>query len=281
MRVVHVLRSLGGAARREELLARGCAVRDIGAAIKANAVFRPHRGVYVLPEAPRDLVAAAVFRAQLTCLTACERLGLPLLATPSRPHLGVEYARSVSRPGLRDLDQVVLHRHDVHSLPVRGVPSAFDAIDSAGWCASPLQQLVLVDAALHQDLVRFRDLAALACTDAVRGAWLRRFADARAQSPLETLARYALVRSGFSVEPQVLFEGIGWVDLLVEGVVVVETDGRRYHSADPSFQRDRDRDAELQMLGLAVLRFTYADVVGRPDKIVSRVRRTLDARGVS
>ncbi|MFW2512305.1 endonuclease domain-containing protein [Demequina sp. SO4-13] len=93
----------------------------------------------------------------------------------------------------------------------------------------------------------------------------------------ETCARIALRAAGLQVQSQAVFPGVGRVDLLVEGRLVVECDGREYHSDPRAFAKDRARDRELVAQGLDVLRFPYADTVYRPERVVSDVRRALDA----
>ncbi len=66
---------------------------------------------------------------------------------------------------------------------------------------------------------------------------------------------------------------VGVVDLLFEEAkVVVEIDGRAYHSDDLAFQRDRVRQNRLVAAGYTVLRFTWDDVVNNPDRLVALVR---------
>ena len=73
---------------------------------------------------------------------------------------------------------------------------------------------------------------------------------------------------------------IGIVDVLfADACVIVEIDGRAYHSDDIAFQRDRTRQNRLIGAGYRVLRFTWDDVVARPDVVVALVRQALDARG--
>jgi hypothetical protein len=73
---------------------------------------------------------------------------------------------------------------------------------------------------------------------------------------------------------------IGIVDVLfAESRVIVEIDGRAYHSDDVAFQRDRTRQNRLIGVGYRVLRFTWDDVVARPDEVVAQVRRALAGRG--
>jgi very-short-patch-repair endonuclease len=51
--------------------------------------------------------------------------------------------------------------------------------------------------------------------------------------------------------------------------VAVELDGRTYHQRRADFARDREKDRELQLAGLIALRFTYAEVMRRPQAVTA------------
>jgi very-short-patch-repair endonuclease len=57
--------------------------------------------------------------------------------------------------------------------------------------------------------------------------------------------------------------------LFREHGVAVETDGRAAHTRRAQFQRDREKDRDLQLAGLIALRFTYAEVMRRPDVVTA------------
>jgi very-short-patch-repair endonuclease len=76
-----------------------------------------------------------------------------------------------------------------------------------------------------------------------------------------------------SIASQVHVADVGWVDLVVDGWLVVEFDGFSTHRA--GFREDRRRDAELTRRGFVVLRFTYPDVLHRANWLVQVVRDTL------
>jgi very-short-patch-repair endonuclease len=71
---------------------------------------------------------------------------------------------------------------------------------------------------------------------------------------------------------------IGRVDFLFAGGVVVETDGRRYHSALLDQQSDSERDTRLRASGRRVLRFTWCDIVEHPDACVAAIRTELELK---
>lgn len=71
---------------------------------------------------------------------------------------------------------------------------------------------------------------------------------------------------------------IGDVDALHEGtMIVVELDGQQFHGPD-RFQADRTRDQRLVAAGYVVLRFTWEDLVHRPDDVIERISRTMSHR---
>jgi hypothetical protein len=54
--------------------------------------------------------------------------------------------------------------------------------------------------------------------------------------------------------------------------LVVETDGRDAHSTAAAFEKDRERDALLQLHGFRVVRFTWRQIIDRPRYVADTVR---------
>jgi hypothetical protein len=59
--------------------------------------------------------------------------------------------------------------------------------------------------------------------------------------------------------------------------LAIEVDGFETHASPEALQRDLDRQNALVGLGWTVLRFTWADVVRRPERVVAVVRHHLGA----
>jgi very-short-patch-repair endonuclease len=57
--------------------------------------------------------------------------------------------------------------------------------------------------------------------------------------------------------------------------LAIEIDGFEHHSSPEAFQRDRTRQNELVALGWTVLRFTWADVVHRPEEVARQIREAI------
>lgn len=62
-----------------------------------------------------------------------------------------------------------------------------------------------------------------------------------------------------------------------ESRLAIEIDGFRYHSTDARFQRDRTKQNVLMGAGWRVLRFTWQDIVERPDGVLRQVAALLAA----
>jgi very-short-patch-repair endonuclease len=57
--------------------------------------------------------------------------------------------------------------------------------------------------------------------------------------------------------------------------LVVEVDGYAFHSTRQAFERDRARDAALQVAGHRVLRLTWRQIAGRPHAVVATLAAAL------
>lgn len=61
--------------------------------------------------------------------------------------------------------------------------------------------------------------------------------------------------------------------------LVIEADSYAFHGDRSTFESDRERDAELQLLGWRVLRFTWAQLKWRPDWVAGVIRSHLMTSG--
>ena len=147
----------------------------------------------------------------------------------------------------------------------------------------PLREAVVAaDSALRQDLVTLEQLVATLGGRRGRAAAGPRavvpLVDPLSGSVLETLLRLLLhmvlpaPRTQYEVRDR-------WGALVArvdfcwpERRLVVEADGFAFHSDRAAYRRDRERLNELERLGWRVLRFTWEDVVGRPDQVLALVR---------
>lgn len=249
---------------------------SIRRALAAGELARVRKGLYALPDADRQFVLARNTRSLLSCVTAAGFYGLWMLKPPGpgeKPHL--------VRPTGQGAPDAVVHRgRRVPPHPTAPVAGLADVVLHALRCLPELEALVIAESAVMQrglsaDLLR----AQLTGPRNGRARAVLDLVDRGADSLLETLARTLLRRAGFHVQAQVWIEGIGWVDLLVEGWIIVELDGKT-HEERVQRGKDRVRDRAAQLQGLVVLRYGYADVVHRPGLIAAEVARLLAGRPI-
>jgi very-short-patch-repair endonuclease len=282
---VELLTSLGGVARAGRLATSGGERRRLAALVAAGQVIAHPGGCYSLPGADRDMVRALVARAALTCVSAARLHGLAVLpAAAQQTHVAVPHRHGspAARRGPTGSREVVVHRERPGLLTAHPHPRA---PDSGPWvvapaeslarmlrCGDPLAAIAAVDSALNRRTCTVRDVAALLTGPGSPGArGLLEECDGRSVSAIESVARVVLRRAGYRAEPGVRISGVGFVDLLVEGRVVVELDGFAYHHDRHAYREDRRRDRELAAQGYIVLRFTWEDVVGDPARVVESV----------
>jgi very-short-patch-repair endonuclease len=125
----------------------------------------------------------------------------------------------------------------------------------------PRHALAVLDSALHHRFVHDADLPALAARLPARLRAVVMAADGRADSGIETIARHLLRSIGLRVDVHPVLDGIGEVDLLVEGRLIVEHGGKEWHGSDEAFERDRRRDLVAARTRYRTLRFTWRSVL--------------------
>jgi hypothetical protein len=102
-------------------------------------------------------------------------------------------------------------------------------------------------------------------------------ADARAESPMESEARLAMIDGGLPI-PELQYELIdgngerrrldfAWP----EQRVAAEYDGLDWHSGPEAMRRDRRRTAALLDIGWMVIAIVFEDVRYRPLELVNRI----------
>ena len=107
-------------------------------------------------------------------------------------------------------------------------------------------------------------------------------ASAKAANPLESVLRALCLEVGLDVRPQVTIEDqdgwVGRVDLAdLPRRIVVEADGAT-HLEKHQLERDHARDGRLVVDGWIVLRFTWEQVMRRPEWVRRILARAIAQR---
>lgn len=277
------LREFHGAARFKDLVANTTEARILERAVGSGTVLRHVHGVYALPNADLAVVAARVCRGRITAKTA---VGLiPGCDVDDRDVFHVEVPRNCSAPRTRRVNgtRIVVHRHvfGIHPDPAdEPVVPLSRAVAQMFRGPELVDAVIAADALLTRGLVTRGDLRAeLSSRERRFVAWALDHVSERVASPLETTARLILAAAGFRSEANVEIAGVGFVDLLVEGRVVLELDGHSYHSDAIQFIADRQRDRRLHLLGYHVLRYASDELTWRSNSIAADVAGVLAREG--
>lgn len=273
MTIERALQSVGGVARTSALLSSGFSERDLERGVRSGALVRVRRGVLALPDAPPEFVRAIAAGARLTCLSAATHYGLWCV----RPAAGLHVSRSA-----RSAEGCVNHRKmSVPPHPRLPIVGLVDVLVHVLQCRPDEESVPLVESALRRgDTVpAFIEARLLGARNGRARAALAAV-DLTGESPIEVVARLLLRKAGLHVEPQVTITGVGRVDFLVEGFLVVEIDGATFHSDRRALRNDRRRNNKTVINGYAVLRFCYEDVMFHQDDVLAMVLMALGRRPV-
>lgn len=146
------------------------------------------------------------------------------------------------------------------------------------------------DSALRRELVTATDLVAALQTARGTGSAQQRevasLLDPLSGSVLESVLRVTILRSGLTppatqywvADGRELFARVDFCWPAQR--LIVEADGFAFHSDREAYRRDRERLNRLERLGWRVLRFTWEDVMSRPEYVLASVRACL-ARAVA
>ena len=267
MDVLRALAICGGAARRPALARLGIDDAALRRAVRAG-VLQPDRGLYALPTAAPDHVALLQHRQLLTCSSAAPFYGLWSVNSAGPVH--VQHRRGEAFEGQVGHSGLLLE-----SDPHWPVAALGDVLIHALRCLPFAEALVMVDCAVGRGEMTVGFLRErLPGKRNGRARQVLDWVDRGAESMLETLARTYFRQAGISVETQVHIDGVGYVDLLLEGRLIVELDGR-HHGEWAQVKKDQRRNNVSVVRGYAVLRYYYDDVVHHPARMVAEALAVL------
>jgi very-short-patch-repair endonuclease len=275
-----------GIATRAQLIDVGVTGPAMSVAVRKGELRRVRRAHYALPDADSAAIAAVRVGGRLGCASAAESHGLwTRKAGVVHVALAANAARlRTNRVLVRTTEPITPDRLP-HELRLHWNDVAFGSRED-----QELAWRVPVERALAQlaTCSERRDIAA-AFESAVASGVItlpaaQRLLDASAPdrlggirlrghdgSGVETYLALELIELGVPFVQQVPFSGVGRVDFLVGGRLVVEVDGYAHHSDREAFSRDRRRDAELLGIGIPTLRLAAADVLADPRAAALRV----------
>ena len=284
--VATAVHRLGGTCTWRELR-RAVPWRLIARAVDAGLVLRPGNGVYTLPSADDGRVAARRLTGVVSHRSAALYWGWKVKTVPALPHVTIPPNRKLrdSAKGVATTHRRTLGPNDVHesrvTTPVRTV------VD----CCLDLpfdEALSVVDSALRAGLPRRSLLtaaSALGPRNRVKVLQVVRLGSAKAANPFESVLRsIALGMEGTTWDPQhrIRYDDFyARVDLADEALgIVLEADSFEFHGERAAMSRDCERYDELVARGWLVLRFTWEQVMLRPEWVAGVIERTVRRRRV-
>lgn len=278
-----------GVVARWQLIARGVSPDAIGRRIRDGRLIPLHRGVYLVghvARAPLALEAAAVLAcgpgAILSHRSAAKLHGLLEYPDPHPPWVTICRGDRSARPGLV-VKRAALSPADTTTYERIPITTPARTILDCAAILSPerIEQLcaeahvlrLAANADLRDQIERNPGRRGVARLRAVLD---RAAPPARTRSELERRLLRLVRDSGLPWPETNQVVGGFEVDFLWRDArLIVETDGRAYHSHFAAQRRDREKTNRLQTLGFTVLRFTWQDVTQDADAVVAAIRAAL------
>ena len=244
--------------------------------------MRVRQGWYSLPDEREAVVRAARVGGRLACCSAAAHHGLAIRGD----QLHVEVAEHASR--LRDSydyrrrqsGDSIVHWNGQPSSGSDVAVSVADALRQMALCASPERTIAAVDSALHRKQLTMIEWSAVLAPLPLKLRGMLSRIDSKSESITESVVRARLAMLGIETRTQVAIRGVGFVDLVIGTALVIEVDGKKYHTDEGQFEKDRRRDARLSALGYRVLRFSYRQVFERWSEVRAAILAAI-ARGDS
>ena len=275
-----------GLVSRGQLTDAGVAERTLGHWLETGRLERVHAGVYRLAGAPITWEQQAMAAVLGSTAVLSHRAAARLWGLADHDEFEITTAGARPRRG-----GVVVHRSgdlaERHATRRRGIPVTtpmrtlvdLGAVDKEG-VADALERAVIARVCSIVALERVLDDVA---RKARRGAGvLRKVLDERAlgrarpDGLLESRMARLLREAGL---PEPVFQhhvGRHRIDFAYPEVkLAIEVDGFEVHGTPQAFQRDLARQNRLVAAGWRVLRFTWLDVVRRPEWVAAQVGATL------
>jgi very-short-patch-repair endonuclease len=273
-------------ASRAELFALGATGRQLTTAVRVRELVRVRRDHYSLPATDRHLVEAVRVGGKLACTSALADAGV-FIFDSKRTHLHL--AKSASRSRSPHSHRVPLghgNRRDIElhwkrlvdpTAATRDRVGLVDGLIQASSCQDLRYTIASIDNALHQRLIGESEISTIFDALPANRQYLRGLLDARAESGQESVLRLLLQHAGLRFEVQVHIPGVGRVDFLVEGILILEADSRLAHDGWDAHVRDATRDITSGQLGYLTLRPLYEHTMHQPELVLAAIRGVLDS----
>ncbi len=246
--------TLGHIATTRDLASRGISAWRIRAAVLEGRIQRLRRGIYGCAHAPRSTSLAASVAGSITCVSVLREAGV--WAGDSRL-LHVQLKPGTARP--THLDMKFHWEHPRFPMETAWRAGRMQAMWRAIHCLDEENAVAALESAIHEGFLTPDEVRRIARLAPRRLQPLLRQLITNSGSGNETIVRLRLIRAGYRVDAQAFVPGMGHQDLLVEGCIGLEIDGRAWHGED-RYAIDHERDLASEGLGRHVLRLSTAQI---------------------
>jgi len=285
--VHELVESLGGFARKRELVALGANDRHLTDAVKSGEVARARNGWYsTVPPSDARFRAVRV-GGRLTGASALQSAGawmrdvsqLHVSLPRNSARLRSQWNRRKALTATRK--HGVVPHWDPDAVQGRGTLTSVDVRDAllVFLHDAPFEEAVAVlDWATRTCQVGMAELESLVGRIPARLRGISEWVDPRCDSYPESIARTRLRMRGFHVTSQV---PVGWlerIDLVVEDHVAIEVDGEEYHR--DRFHKDRLKDLQITIEGRHGIRISVPMIQRGWHEVLAAIASALEARSV-
>lgn len=273
-------------ASREQLMAAGASGRSLTAAVKSGFLVRLRRDRYTLPGTARLVQQAVRVGGRLGCVSALS-LAEVFAFDATFPHIHMD-RRSSRLRSPRDrfvlLNESNRDGAELHWSPLiepeagnEFAVGMTDALAQSVHCQHPWHSVASIDSALHLGKIGEPQLNEMFRQLPGRFQPLLGQVDGRSEAGQETVLRLIMRSAGLHCELQVEIAGVGRVDMIVEGILVLEADSRLAHDGWELHVRDRNRDLDLGRQGYMSLRPVYNRTMYYPNDVLEAALNLLAA----
>lgn len=257
-----------------DLAEQGVTRHRTGRLVSTGHLVRLRNGRYATPAHHPDLLNAGSLGGRLDCVSLLATLGV---FVRERRGLHVQFTHSTTRLPARPT-WVTAHWRQSRRERNYLAADVIEALAQACRCQSPRDAVATLDSAWHAGLVDEEGIAGVFRLLPKRYRVLRSLLDHRSESGTETLVRLMLRAMGAHVKIQVTIRGVGRVDFVVDGWLIIECDSRAHHEGWAAQKRDRRRDLAAAALGYTTIRPIAEDILENPSELQQTLVRVLAHR---
>jgi len=250
-----------------DLRATGLTRGDLDRLLREGRLLRARRDTYLPADVPSALLRAVRLGGRLDCLSLLSEHGVFAHDT-SRLH--IQFDRGASRLPARGADTCAHWR--MSGAARRDTQTTLiEALVQSATCQPPRSVVASLDSAWHHGHIGEDDIGEIFTLLPRRYRRLRGLLDPSAESGPETLLRLILRSLGLRWRSQVPIPGVGRVDFVVEGWLIIECDSKAHHSSWEAQRADRRRDRAAAAAGFVTLRLTAEEILYAPEAVRTAV----------